>query len=181
MRRVAIIGSGGAGKSTLARRLGEQTGLPVVHLDHVFWRAGWKPAPADESRRDFDEVVAREEWILDGNFLVGPTGEEDPRFERADTIVFVDLPRRACLWRVVSRLVRDRNRARPDLPEGCREGLDFDFLCWVWAYPQATRPHVLELLRRIDGRVDVHHLRSDADVSTFVDSVRGPATSEACS
>ncbi len=64
-----ILGPGGAGKSELAVAISRRTGLPVVHLDHVFWRPGWKPAPPEESARDMVAAVAGERWILDGNFL----------------------------------------------------------------------------------------------------------------
>ena len=120
MRRVVILGPGGAGKSELARELSRRTGLPVVHLDPLFWREDWQPAPEAEARRELAEAVAEEEWILDGNFLTFEDG--DPRFARADTVVFLDLPRLTCLWRVLRRLVRDRGR-RPDLPERGVEAL----------------------------------------------------------
>ncbi len=171
MRRVAIIGSGGAGKSTLATLISQRTGLPVVHLDPLFWRHGWTQAPKDESLRAFDTVVARDQWILDGNFLLGECGEEDARFERADTVIFVDPSRTTCLWRLLKRLVRDRGGSRPDLPEGCAEQLDLSFLRWVWSYPQTTRPRVLELLARIHQRVDTHRLRSRAEVKRFLDAL----------
>ncbi|MBI1818039.1 MAG: AAA family ATPase [Deltaproteobacteria bacterium] len=171
MRRVAIIGSGGTGKSTLATLVSQRTGLPVVHLDPLFWRREWTQAPRDESLRDFDAVIARDRWILDGNFLVGQSGKEDARFGRTDTVIFVDPPRTTCLWRVLRRLVRDRNALRPDLPEGCTERLDFSFLRWVWSYPQTTRPRVLELLERIHQRVDTYRLFSRADVKRFLDSL----------
>src|SRR5438105_944426 len=131
MERVVVLGPGGAGKTELAARLSSVTGLPVVHLDRLCWREGWTPAPADEARRAIAAAVAQERWILDGNFLDLDT----TRFERADTVVFLDLPRRTCLRRVLWRLVRDRSRSRSDLPEGCGEGLDLELLRWIWRYP----------------------------------------------
>ena len=67
-RRILVVGSGGAGKSTFARRLGELTGLPVVHLDRHFWRAGWKATPTDEWNTTVAQLAATPEWIMDGNF-----------------------------------------------------------------------------------------------------------------
>jgi adenylate kinase family enzyme len=170
VERVAIIGSGGAGKSHLATQIAARTGLPVVHLDPLFWRAGWQAAPAEEARRALHEAIAGDRWILDGNFLSDPPAA-DPRFSRADTVIFIDRARAVCLWRAISRLMRDRHRWRPDLPEGCSEGFDLPFLQWVWSYPRTTRPGVLALLRELDHRIDTVHLRSNADVRWFVAAI----------
>ena len=170
MERVVILGPGGAGKSRLATEISRRTGLPVVYLDHLFWRPGWTPAPRDEARRALAAAIAGDRWVLDGNFLP-ENGGWDGRFERADTVVFLDLPRRTCLWRVLWRLARDRRRRRPDLPAGCREGFDLNLLRWIWAYPRTDRPRVLGLLARLDARVDVLHLRSQAEVQRFVEAL----------
>ena len=78
-----ILGPGGAGKTTVANELAERTGLPVVHLDRIFWREGWTPAPRQEAERELERVVEADRWILDGNFLFG---SEHPDFpSRAPT------------------------------------------------------------------------------------------------
>lgn len=177
MQRVAILGSGGAGKSELARGLATRTGLPVVHLDVVYWRPGWTAPPPDEFRAALDSAVAAERWILEGNFLRdnGP----DPRFARADTVVFLDVPRTTCLWRVTLRAVRNRRRGRGDLPEGCPESLDLAFLRWIWRYPQKNRPDVLARLTALGPEVGVHRLRSNGDVRRLLASVTERSTSPA--
>ena len=106
MKRVAIIGSGGAGKSTLARALGAKTGLPVVHLDRLYWQAGWVPVST-----------------------------MDLRLAAADTVI-LDTPRLVCLWRVVKRRLRFHNRTRPDMTVGNLERLTEEFLRFVWRYPK---------------------------------------------
>lgn len=170
MQRVVILGSVGGGKSTLATRLSRRTGLPVVHLDLLFWRAKWEPAPREEALQDLASAIAGDRWILDGNFLP-EGGDWDARFDRADTVVFLDLSRRRCLWRVVKRLVTQRRASRPDLPDGCREGFDLSVLRWLWSYPSVDRPRVLTILERLKGRVDVHHLASASGVQRFLDEV----------
>jgi adenylate kinase family enzyme len=165
VRRVAIIGPAGAGKSELARLLGERTGLPVVHLDPIFWRSDWSPAPRHEACRLLAEVVGRDRWILDGNFLDADGGE---RLVRAEAVVFLDLPRRTCIRRVLWRRVRNRGRSRPDLPPGAREGLDRELLRWIWNYGRTDRPIVLDLLARVQPDVAVHRLRTPSDVRRFL-------------
>ncbi|HEX3326789.1 MAG TPA: topology modulation protein [Actinomycetota bacterium] len=167
MERVAIIGSGGAGKSRLATQIAARTGLPLIHLDPLFWRPGWSPAPADEARQALHKAIARDRWILDGNFLSDPPGA-DPRFNRTDTVIFIDRPPAICLWRAISRLVRDRHRWRPDLPEGCVEGFDLPFYRWVWSYRRTTRPQVLLVLARLSPDIEIFHLRSNRDVRRFL-------------
>src|SRR2546423_3767167 len=166
MDRVAILGPGGAGKTKLAWEIGRRTGLSAVHLDLLYWRSGWTPAPREEFVCDLAGAAAGERWILDGNFL---SAEPDaPRFDRADTVIFLDLPRMTCLGRALWRLLRDRRRRRPDLPEGCREGFDLPFLRWIWRYPRDDRPQVVRLLADVDGRVEVHHLRCRSEVRRYL-------------
>src|SRR5436309_14064979 len=132
----------------------------------LFWRDGWTPASREDFLRGLAAAMAEERWILDGNFLSAEPAA--PRFDRADTVIFLDLPRATCLRRAVWRLVRDRRRSRPDLPEGCREGFDLPFLRWIWRYDRTDRPRVLEIVAGLDRRVDVRHLRTKSDVRSYL-------------
>src|SRR5688572_10638339 len=105
MRRILVIGSGGAGKSTVAARLGQSLGLEVFHLDKFFWRPGWVESPREEWSETVTELISRDSWIIDGNY----SGTLEMRIRRCDTIVFLDLPRLLCLWRIVQRNFRYRN------------------------------------------------------------------------
>ena len=128
VKRVAVIGSGGAGKSTFARSLGERTGLPVIHLDKLFWGPRWEPMPKPQWIELERELIAADEWIMDGNY--GST--QEARLQRADTVVFLDLPRLVCLWSVITRWVRYRNHGRPDMRPENHDKLDAEFLRWIW-------------------------------------------------
>ncbi len=153
----------------LAAAIGELTGLPVVHLDVVYWQPGWTAPPCDQFDAKLDAAVAEDRWILDGNFL--RDDEADPRFARADTVVFLDLPRRVCLWRIAKRRVQEARRPRRDLPEGCSEAFDLEFSRWVWNYPVKNRPDILGRLAALGPEVAVHRLRSRRDVDRFLESL----------
>jgi adenylate kinase family enzyme len=114
MRRIAVIGPGGAGKSTLARQIGDRLGLPVIHLDAHFWHEGWTETPKDVWEQTVHGLVQGEAWVMDGNY----GGTMDIRLDAADTILFLDLPPWLCLLRVVRRQVRYRRRTRPDMAPG---------------------------------------------------------------
>ena len=96
MRRVLVIGSCGAGKSTFSRRLHKLTGLPLLHLDRHYWKPGWVESEVDEWKAKVEELIAGDEWIIDGNY----GGTMEMRMRRADTVIWLDLPRYLCTYRV---------------------------------------------------------------------------------
>ena len=168
MKRVIVIGSGGAGKSTLARALGQRLGLPVVHLDAQFWQAGWKERQREDWLEWQRKALLEPCWIMDGNF----GGTLEVRLAAADTVIFLDLPRALCIARVVWRWLRYWGRTRPDMAADCPEKLDLKFLRWIWNYPRNNRPSILEKLARLEGR-RVVRLRSPAAVLGFLNTIAG--------
>ena len=171
MKRVLVIGTGGSGKTTVARRLAQRTGLPLIHLDTLYWRAGWQPTPPEEWWARVQQLVRGEAWIIDGNY----GGTLDLRLAACDTVVFLDLPRLVCLWRVLGRRLRHLGRVRPELPLGCRERLNWEFLAWIWSYPSRRRGDVLTRLEGLDEGKRVAVLRSSAAIEAFIDSAPGAA------
>ena len=172
MQRVAIVGSGGAGKSTLARALGERTGLPVVHLDEHYWRPGWVETPPDEWRARQAELCAADRWIIDGNY----SGTVDLRLATADTLVFLDLPRRVTIPAVLRRWAR--HRGRPVQAAGCPERTSAEFLRWLWAYPTGGRVRMLAAIED-HGRPDlaVVTLRSRRAIRRWLADADAPEVS----
>ena len=167
MQRVLVIGSGGSGKSTLAGRIGARTGLPVIHLDQLYWRSGWVATPADEWTHRVRELAAGESWVMDGNY----GGTLDLRLAACDMVVFLDVPRLRCLWRVLWRWMRHRGRSRPDMAAGCIERLDMQFVRWIWTYPQRQRPGVLAKVAAAGKPLAI--LRTSAEMDAFVSSLGG--------
>ena len=162
-----IVGCAGSGKSTLAVRFGAVTGLPVVHIDQLYWAADWQMRDAEDYRARVKSTVAQEEWIIDGSY----SSTFPERLIRADTLIFLDLPTWLCLWRVVLRSLKHYGRTRPDMPEGCHERFDWDFLKWIAGYRKRTRPRVLNLIHNAPERVRCHHLRSTREVRRFLETV----------
>lgn len=124
VRRVSVVGNSGSGKSTLARELARALGVPCLELDGVFHQPGWAPLPADEFRSVVAAAAAGDGWVIDGNYsAVRPLV-----WARADTVVWLDLPRRTVMRQVVWRTLR-RVVGRQELWNGNRERLR-NFLTW---------------------------------------------------
>lgn len=163
MRRIIVIGSGGSGKSTFSRRLGEATGIEVIHLDKLHWRPNWAEPTKDEWRRIVEQKIKDKEWILDGNF----GGTMEMRMAACDAVIFLEMPRLVCVYRILKRAVIYYNKTRPDMAAGCYERFDWQFVKWVWNYPARTKPKVEELLKRFENERSIIRLKSKKDIENF--------------
>ena len=140
-RRWLVVGCSGAGKSHFSRALAGLLGLPVIHLDRHYWRPGWVEPPKDVWRRQVVELAAGDAWVMDGNY----GGTLEPRLERAEAAVMLDLPTWRCVWGIYRRALRYRGSVRPDLPEGCEERLpNRQFLSYVLTYRWRGRERALK-------------------------------------
>ena len=148
MRRVVVMGPPGSGKSTLARRLGARHGLPVFHLDHAYWQPGWVPAPYDVFRAEVERIAALPAWVMDGNY--GNTLAS--RLARADTVVFLDLPPRLTLPRVLRRALVGAIVGRTQAP-GCRERINAPFIRYVLTWGRERRGRDLAMLDGFGGKL----------------------------
>ena len=163
-----MIGSGGAGKSVFSRALAARTGLPVVHLDREFWSPGWVAMDDEPWAARVRELADADDWIMDGNY----GGTMEIRFARADTVIFLDLPRVLCILGAIWRSVRYRRAARPDMSAGNRERLDLAFLAWIWSYPRTRRPGILRRLEAVPSTTRVVRLTSRRAMREFLAAVR---------
>ena len=167
MERLMIIGCSGAGKSTLSRKLGEITGLPVVHLDQIFWSPGnWQHI----SREEFDAVLetetAKDRWIIDGNY----DRTIPQRLMRCDTVIYLDFSRLRCMLGWMGRVIRNWGTARPDMAPGCAEWFDPEMAAFIWNFNKKNRKRYHQMLKEADG-VAVHILKNRREVHAFLDKI----------
>ena len=165
MNRVMIIGCGGAGKSTLARRLGEKTGLPVVHLDQIWWEPGnWNHMSREEFDRRLALEVEKPRWILDGNF----NRTLEIRLEQCDTVIYLDFSRWVCLRSWIGRVIKNWGHARADMAQGCSEWFDPEMAKWIWTFNSKNRQRYLSLLEGLKGK-QVVILKNRKQAEQFLD------------
>ena len=157
MRKVIIIGCPGSGKSTFAKALQDKTGLPLFHLDMMYWNADRTVVSREVFRERLNTVLQQERWIIDGNY--GSTMEL--RMAACDTVFFLDYPVEVCLAGVAAR----RGQARPDMPwvEQADSELDEEFMALIQGFEQSHRPQIFELLEKyMDKDIIVFRSREEA-------------------
>jgi adenylate kinase family enzyme len=169
VRRIAVIGNGGGGKSTLCRTLGERLGLPVHEVDTVQWLPGWQRAPLAETARVLDGWAAGERWIIDG---FGPFPTIERRLDRADTIVYVDFPFAWHLWWSAKRQAMSRIRGRAWA--GQTRPPPSRLLLRTLRMVDRMRPRLLEMVSRGERSAKLVHLRSPGALRGWLDSVEAP-------
>jgi len=152
MRRVVILGRGGAGKSTLAVRLGAVLALPVIELDEHFWTPTLTPTPKDPWAQIQRQLTSSEQWIMDGD--LGPYDVLDVRLQAADTVIVLDFPLWRCAWRALRR---------------SRENLAF--WRWLLAYRRRSLPTVMAAIAKNTDHTDLHVLRSPRAVEQLLTKV----------
>lgn len=154
-KRVAVIGCPGGGKSTFSRALRDRVGLPLYHLDALYWRDDRTHLSREEFYPLMREIIAREEWIMDGNY----NSTLEWRISACDLLIFLDYPAEVCLEGVRAR----RGQKRSDMP-WVEEGDDQEFLEFIRAFETESRPRILELIGGYpDKAVVVFRTREEAD------------------
>lgn len=174
MRRISVIGCSGSGKTTVARSLAASLGSRHLELDAVFHQPGWRPIDDEGFRRKVAEYARARHWVIDGNYV--SHGVAEVVWPLADTVVWLDPPRRTVMRRVVGRTVR-RVVTREELWNGNREPWsnlwslrpEHNIIMWSWTRFEHYRERYERCLT--DGTWDhltVHRLGSPAQVARFL-------------
>ena len=160
MKRIMVVGCPGSGKSTVAIRIAQKLDLPVVHLDKIHYAPGWQERTKAEKKRLATRVEQADRWVIDGNL----SATYPHRLSRADCCVWLDIPLRIQLWRVLKRRL---SGARLGLPRGSPDQLSLEFIKYVLRSDRLTRPKYQKLHLEA-GSTPFFHLRSTQEINGFL-------------
>jgi adenylate kinase family enzyme len=181
VRRVSVVGSSGAGKSTFARAIAKRLDVPYFELDAFMHQPGWQQRPDPEFMKDVDKATSEGAWVIDGNyrrFVI-----EGPVWQRADTVVWLDLPRRTVMRQVIARTVR-RAVTREVLWNGNREPLsnfvsldpNDNIIVWTWVnYDKYVQRYVDAMADSRWRGTNFVRLRSHAEAKLWLESIEAAA------
>jgi adenylate kinase family enzyme len=162
MRRIIVIGSPGAGKSTFARQLRDKLNLPLYYLD-MLWHL---PDGTNISKEMFDQklmhILTTESWIIDGNY----NRTMEMRLEYCDTVFLLDFPLEVCLAGAKERI----GKKREDLP-WIEEEFDEEFKQWIMDFPETKLPEIYKLLKQYEEGKEIHIFHSREDANNFIERI----------
>ena len=168
MRRVAVIGNAGGGKSTLCGLLSRVTNLPLFPIDKIQWKPGWVPASSEEITSAHEAILAQDEWIIDG---WGGWADIETRLEAADTIILVDHPLWIHYWWAIKRQFMCIFRPRPDGPDGCPMlPVTWKMMKIIWVIHKELRPELTTLVETYTDKKNVYHIRSPKALQQFIEA-----------
>ena len=155
MKRVIVIGCPGSGKSTFSRALHKKTGLPLYHLDMMFWNADKTTVKREVFLERLSAVLESDEWIIDGNY----SSSLEMRMAVCDTVIFLDYPLDVCLYGIKERV----GKPRSDMPWIEIEE-DSEFIDFIKGYGRDQKPNVVKLLEKYRNKeIIIFKSRKEAD------------------
>lgn len=164
-KKIAVVGITGAGKSTFSRKIAEKTGLPLFHMDSLFWRGKWEEVPEDEYLRKHNEILANNDsWVIEGWIHAKMAN----RLQQADLILYLDYPGWLVAVRYVQRWFKHRKVARPELPPESRERLRLRWL--VLAFFRNERSDIEATLTKAGAESKVVRFSSPKEARAYLDS-----------
>ena len=161
MKKILVLGSSGAGKSTFARRLHDILGVKLIHLDQYYWKPNWTRTEKEDWEKKVRELISGDEWIIDGNYR----STLDLRLPQADTIIWLDFPPLVCFWRIMKRRLK---KNRTDELDGCQERISFELLKWIlWTFPRVNRKDIWQRIKLNKNKKKFHIFNSDKQIEEF--------------
>lgn len=162
MKRIIVIGSPGAGKSTFARQLRDKTGLPLYYLDMIWHLPDRTTITKEEFDRKLKDILNTDSWIIDGNY--GRTIEM--RLKSCDTVFLLDYPLDVCLAGAKACV----GKKREEIP-WVEEEFDEEFRQWIIEFPKTKLPQIYELLEQYNAEKEIHIFRSRDDAKKYLESI----------
>ncbi len=166
MCKATIIGNAAGGKSTISKAIVESHELPLHTVDKLQWKPGWSPVPEEDVAKEIRCIMMNNRWLIDG---WGPWETIEERFEKSDTIIFVDHNLWIHLWWAAKRQIKALVAPKfVEKPEGC----DLAPMTWkmfkmIWMINRDLRPKLLNLVESYKGKKDVFHIRSPKELRRF--------------
>lgn len=154
MPRILVTGNAGSGKSSLSQRLAHDLGLQAQSLDRIVWQPNWQKTPSDIKKQAIAKLVAPKSWLIDGVSSLA--------LEKADVVIFLDLPLHRCIFNIIKRFLKNGLGTRPELPENCPEYIGVIKAIKVAFYFHKNMR--LQLLAKPEGRNFIR-IRSHAELN----------------
>ena len=164
MKKVIVIGSPGAGKSTFARKIRDLTNLPLFYLDLIWHKEDKTNISKDEFIEKLNEIIKGDSWIIDGNF--GSTLEI--RIKECDTIFLLDYPVDACIKGVEQRI----GKKREEMP-WIEEEFDLEFKKWIIDFPERELKNIYNLIDKYKEGKDVYIFHEREEANKYLQTVNG--------
>lgn len=159
MSRILITGNAGSGKTTLARKVAASLNAPFHSMDKIVWQEKWVKSSPLEISRGTQELISQHNWVIDG--------VSNEVMAAADSVVFLDVPRRLSYLRVLKRNHKYLFHSRPDLPPHCPEVLIVPRLVkMIWHFPRRVRPRILRAKKERPN--SFVHIRSNKELETYL-------------
>jgi adenylate kinase family enzyme len=169
--KIAIIGYSGSGKSTLAKNLAHYYEIPVLFLDTVNFLPNWVERSKQDGRLIVSDFMQNDSWVIDGNYSDFFQRE---RLEQSDKIIFMNFPRRICIYRAFKRYLKYKNTTREDMANGCIEKIDLEFIWWILheGRNKERRNHYKQIERDFKEKIVV--LKNPKEVDLYLQNTINP-------
>ncbi len=159
--KVLIIGSPGSGKSYYSKKISEKTGLPLIHIDNLYWNKDKTHITLEELEVKIEEVVNKEQWIIDGNFK----NTFEQRLKKADIVLYLDFSTEQCIKGVEGRIGTEND----DVP-WVEEEFDPDFREYILGFRENIRPQMIEILDKYEEK-EKYFFNNREEIDEFIASL----------
>lgn len=164
MKKIIVIGCPGSGKSTFSRKLHKITGIPLYHLDMMYWNEDKTTVEREVFIHKLSKTLEMNEWIIDGNYK----STMELRMKACDTVIFLDYPLEVCLNGIMERM----GKPRSDIPWVENEFDDTEFIETIKNYNLNNKPEVIELLNKYSYK-KIYIFKSRIEADNFLSRLNG--------